>query len=540
MRVTGDKIAVIVNGDTEQRHLENAQRMLLSLRRDGYEVFLLNPRNLNRVEGGHYFTPTLPNLRALQEMLRSRANAHTDLVIATTGHGALFGDKAEIQLQDDFDHETVTSVLDGIPYDQRVIYMDQCYSGNWSKIFLNDPKTLFISLGSQNETDVCQEFNPLFWGDHIPDLNGDHAISFQERYAYAVHNVNFSIPQFLPSAGYRQKGQPLFAAHVQEVADASSLNEQLHGLQGGQYAIFELSAPWKCEPCDVYKPVFERFAATGGGQHLWLRTKDSNLATEWGVTAYPTVIIVNAHGDRFQIPNEMRNNVEEALSHFSLPFLKRIEIRIIKIERMQGEQDRLEAFKEVTKQLQDSGLKEKTVPYFNQLATMADQFVDPSRRTRALIYIASGLYENGQKEAALHLLDRSIPATKLIRSQTDQSILFGLTASYWYKFGENVPGRRESAFDLFIGAILLAQKIKDTNDNGRADKAFALGTIAFQACYVGLSPMALSTFKDAIAAARQIRNKRMRKVQLSDLEYMISNSRLKDENQLTLTLGRRD
>lgn len=100
----------------------------------------------------------------MQERLKTKTSHDTDLVIATTGHGDQVGDAGTLCLQDGCDGDTVVSILDTIPFAKRFVYMDQCYSGNWNKIFLNDPKTLFVSAGSKNEQDVCQEIAPLFWG----------------------------------------------------------------------------------------------------------------------------------------------------------------------------------------------------------------------------------------------------------------------------------------------------------------------------------------------------------------------------------------
>ena len=142
------------------------------------------------------------------------------MVIYTTGHGDEDKQTGEGKLcleKDSHDEKAdrcqgkvVADLLDSIAFKQRVVVMDNCYGGNWKDTFLNDPRTLFISGGSPNETDVCQESAPRLWApkSQIKDSNRDGKISWSERFAHLMEDQpNSSFPQFMASKDFEDIGK---------------------------------------------------------------------------------------------------------------------------------------------------------------------------------------------------------------------------------------------------------------------------------------------------------------------------------------------
>lgn len=309
------KYALILNGDFEMRHLTNVSRSLKTLKEGGFETFVASPVK-PEISYDHYITPTLAGIQTLVNGLQSKIDENDQLVIYTTGHGRFENGEGELCFEGGCDYQTIAPLLDGIRYGQRTVIMDQCYGGNWAKIFLDDPKTLFVSAGSRCEPVCCNEFSPRFWGKDVPDLNGDGIVNWQERYAAAPSDKSLGRSQLLFSTGYIQEGQPPFDAKVLEIQSESEFKKALKSLLPGQYAVVMFSASW-CEVCKKYRPLFDQLALEAKGQLQFLFTEDETLASRYGVTQYPTIIVFNGQGDSLVVQD--RSKVLAAVSEFHLP-----------------------------------------------------------------------------------------------------------------------------------------------------------------------------------------------------------------------------
>lgn len=319
------KYAVVVNGDArELRHLENVQRAVTALKREGYEVYVANPVRVSGAD--HYRKGNLRDLEGLVAELNQRIDANDELVIYTTGHGGeeKTSGAGTLCLTDGCAGAPVARLLDAIRHGQRTVVMDNCYGGNWNKIFTNDPKTLFISGGSKNEIDSCQEMAPRLWApkNTIPDLNHDGKISWQERYAHAMQPPpSHSAPQFVASAGYTQAGKAPFPATVLEVKTTGEMDRALGALRPGQYAVVTFSATW-CEPCKKYEPMFHKMAGEAGGQYLFIHTNNEEIGREYHVTGYPTVMVINYQKATFVISD--RERALHEIANFNLTKAQRL------------------------------------------------------------------------------------------------------------------------------------------------------------------------------------------------------------------------
>ena len=197
----------------------------------GYETYVASPESPAQPVD-HYVTPTIDNVVKLIQGLKKDIDANDELVIYTTGHGAMPGEAAPLCFEKkcyDF-----SKILDGIQYGQRVVVMDQCYGGSWGSIFLDDPATLFISASGPGET-AFADFPYSFWSQSVADF--DDGIDWQGRFEYAMESgIYYSLPQFIPSPGFEHAGTPPFEAEIREVANKKRLNDALSELKPGQYA----------------------------------------------------------------------------------------------------------------------------------------------------------------------------------------------------------------------------------------------------------------------------------------------------------------
>lgn len=523
MVVLSKKLAVIVNGDTEKRHLQNVVMIADRLKEMKYEVFVANPKPVQGVAPDHHVQPTIGGLKQLSEVMQGKANSNTDLVIATTGHGIQYNDTVHLVLKDGSDYNTVSAILDGIPYGQRMVYMDQCYSGSWNSLFLNDPKTLFVSGGSKNESDMCQEFTPWFWGKTVPDYNQDGQINWQERYAAAIPHVLFSSAQFIPSPGYRLPGKAPFPNSVQVFHDQAALNSFQSTLRSGQYAVIEFSMT-DCKPCQDYAPTFNQLAKNGGGQQLWLRTENVDIAKAWGISEFPSVVIVNTGGEQMRIPTELRKDIPAVLAQFSLSLERRLQIRMDRAERINNDDDLFELIKDVVEQLEKSNLNHGAEKYSKQLVELADKMGDPSSRLTAHKNIAGAMIENGLVEEAYKLYDGCLAGSSRIKSRVARIRLRAFTAL------ELSDYHRWFDFDRWVqAALVFADTYSDAKEMRREPEEYsmAFGYLAFSMAHVGgLLDLAGYTFNQAVQSAGKIRGRKKRMDVLEELSLFRSITQL--------------
>lgn len=475
------KIALIIQPDTERRHLENMERSLgnyFETEGEAYETYVASPEKPSAPHD-HYFRATSTGIQRMIQAARSTMGPEDELFIYTTGHGELDKGRAVLCLENGCrDTIGLARLLDGIPSKIRRIVMDQCYSGNWNRIFMDDPSTLFISPGSRNETVCCQEMAPRLWApaNEIPDLNEDGIVSWQERYAYAAVGIQSSSPQFLVSPGYVPDGRGSFEKGVVEVADKEGLERALKKLYPGQYAIITFAADW-CATCKAYAPQFDAMAKNGTGQHLWIRTENEDLAKMWGIMEYPTVVVVNSNGQGRVLVD--RNNVEVELAGFELSKKERLSNKLAAAERVEVPYRQTKIFRRVISDPVEEKPKKDVTSVLNQLTSAAKKIKDPSDRVHAFLKIAAALVEAGPKEKAASLFKRSIAAAKKIKNPVERSQVFGAIddalGEAWLNGGMNVCA-------LCDQLIAYAENIEDLFE--RVDVLNAIDN-SFQICRGG-------------------------------------------------------
>ena len=307
------RIAVILNGDTETRHIKNVSFAAQFFKENGYDLYIASP-NEPPTKAIRVVSPTKEGISSLISNLKNRVDDDDEIFIYTTGHG---GDEKGgcLVLENEClpKNDPTFKRLFELPYGKRTVLMSQCYAGNWLRIFADSPRTLFISAGSEGERVCCQDFDPFFFKSNkdIPDKNGDGFISLKERYAYALSHHQSSLSLFLPSLDYKDTGisgnrqeKSHFETKIHNVKTIENYKKLLKTLMPGDVAVVLFSMPW-CGACDLYKPTFERLAKDAGGKALFIyvTNADDDEWEKFKINSYPTVMLIDHQGRRVKVEN---------------------------------------------------------------------------------------------------------------------------------------------------------------------------------------------------------------------------------------------
>ena len=273
----GRKLALVVNGDSETRHLGNVERALEVLELDGWLRFVVSPEAPAAGAEVHV-DGDLGGLQSIVEQLKEELTSADELLIYTTGHGDKEGDQPTLCLKSDgYLYEEVWALLDINEGRRRTVVMDQCYSGDWAPVFNDDPATLFISTGNDDEKTSCGEWSPLFWSgaEHVADRDRDGVISWRERFGHAVDKgLLTTSPRLLATSGHRSPASTPFEATVRSFPAGDGedpevwLTEQLARLSPGQFALVQ-----RCDEaikCAADGLSLDALAKQIAGEHLVL------------------------------------------------------------------------------------------------------------------------------------------------------------------------------------------------------------------------------------------------------------------------------
>lgn len=305
------RIAVIVNGDTKketiENHKEDVNRTGQLLKDNGWEMYVASTSK-PEFATSMYVDGTSAGVQKLASELGKFMDDDDEFLVFLSGHG---GTNC-LGLKDDcvpFKGGPLGRLL-SLPHDDRTVVMTQCYSGNWASIF-SDSGTLFVSQGSKGELTYCGQFRPYFFApdSEVPDMNGDGAISWQERYAHAVSKPQGTLTLFIPGIEYKDTGPsgkakeaPPFDGKVQTVRKKEELDEILAKLRPGDVAFVELSTTW-CPACREYEPQYETFARQAGGKALFISIPngDEDRWKDISVGHFPAVLLMDSAGRKSEI-----------------------------------------------------------------------------------------------------------------------------------------------------------------------------------------------------------------------------------------------
>lgn len=509
-----DHYALLINPSAEPRHLEKTELGLGVLSAAGYETFVASPVSPAQPVD-HYVTSTIDNVRELIANLKGKIDADDELVIYTTGHGAMPGKVAPLCFEKkcyDF-----SKTLDGIQYGQRVVVMDQCYGGSWGSIFLDDPGTLFISASGPGEM-AFADFPYPFWSQSVADF--DDGIDWQGRFGNAVESgMYYSLPQFIPSPDFTHPGTPPFEAEAREVANKKGLNKALDELEPGQYAAVLFSD----DSCGV--STFDEQAAANGGQHLWLRTNNKKLAKGYGVKDFPAVMIVDANGHTNMASEGMA--VEEAIAQFHIAPKEIAFEMIAAAEAIDDPWECANKLGILAMIFTKRDLYGSAVPVFEELIRVAMGIKGGTwDRTDALESISSHLTDasfkkeeiaaifEDLKEAAGGIKDREL------RAETLHHVALDLARA----------GFTEEAVSVFEKSIKTAEKIKDARN-----REVELRIMISRTDYALFEEEALKAIEISIEAALKIKDDKQRSLIEEKLSFHITEAGLEGQIELSLS-----
>lgn len=305
------KLALIINPDSQTDTAAcsrcSVERSLRVLKSQGYETFVAS-REHPQTPVDHYAAPTQSGIRGL--IVQLNADDNDDLVIYVLPHGTrvreagLFCTDKDCYSEDDLG-------LDAIPFGKRTVILHQCYSGNWTKIFTDDPNTLFMSQGSRDEIAYQDGFDDIFWKKDAAD--------WPQRFAAAVNvGPHEYFPQFIITPGYTFARTPVEKSAVVYLADQDALTQTLKNLQPGQYAIVASSSAL------VHTPTAQAFLSAfkhRNSQQLFAQSFDPKRE---GIRAFYKVSATESV--EFTIANPRQ--IAEELSRFELTAGMRFELLI--------------------------------------------------------------------------------------------------------------------------------------------------------------------------------------------------------------------
>ena len=451
-----DHYALLINPSAEPRHLEKTEMSLAVLSAAGYETFVVSPE-VPAQPVDAYVTPTIDDIVILIKGLKKKIDGDDELAIYRTGHGSIPGKTAPLCLgKKCYD---VSKLLDGIEHGQRVVVMDQCYSGNWGKFFLDDPATLFISAGSPGEK-VSSEFPYSFWSQSVVD--GSDGIDWQGRFEYAMESgIYYSLPQFIPSPGFVQTGVPPFEVGVTDVANKKALNEALSELKPGQYAAVLFSD----DQSDV--STFDEPAEASGGQHLWIRTDNEKLAKAYGVKTFPTAMIVDSNGHTNIVSDGMA--VEEGIAQFHLTPEEVAMEEIAEVAAIDDPVELSSTLGVLADWLAKRELGEAAPQVFDELVRIANGLKDKELRAETLQDVAHGLAQAGFEKKAVSVFKKSIQIARGIKPTwfRDVELRIIITSTDYSVFGEEAL----AAIEISMAA---ARKIDDEDEFALIEEKISL------------------------------------------------------------------
>lgn len=335
----GRKIALVINSSSDPEHLDNVERSIAALGKDGYEIFLASTEKPSQINSIDRFVraDSQAAVAGLIEDLQLGKHGTTalgdqdELVIYGVGHGIDSQSGAGFCFGADCNKpsERIFKLLDSLKFGRRAVVLQSCFSGANARLFLDDPNSLFIASTSTGQISSLGELGHYFWSPDVEDGNKDGILSFQERYAhYRAHSLGQSFPLYLASPGYTSSGRSMFEPKADLVTTKSAFTEKIKKLKPGQYAFVMFSAH-HCSICPAKKPLFERQAYQAGGEYLFIIAHDEKdkepLSSFFpGIDTFPTYAIFDHTGRMHTIPLGDASDVVGDLRNFHIPMKERV------------------------------------------------------------------------------------------------------------------------------------------------------------------------------------------------------------------------
>lgn len=329
-----NKYAVILNGSAETLALQEIRRVSGFFEKNGYDMFVASPED-RLFNNTYYFEPTSAGMVKLAGRVLSLVDDDDEVVIYGGGHG----DKSDggcLKMKDRCVSKTdpVFTKLFNLPAGKRAVIMNMCFSGNWANLFIDDPKTFFVSAGSCGEEVLFDDFDRSFFANEkkIKDADKDGKISWRDRFLHTARQQRGSRGCYVGS----QTKSPAVAGDVRQCSrflpktyQARSVGEYeglLKQLRDGDLAVVMIGIP-SCGRCKTYSSQFRKMAERPMQTALFIEIPNgeddrwSVLREKLKIEAYPSVFLADAQGHLLLIEkNKMDNPLADA------PALKQLAI----------------------------------------------------------------------------------------------------------------------------------------------------------------------------------------------------------------------
>ncbi|MEE8424992.1 MAG: hypothetical protein V3S11_04150 [Elusimicrobiota bacterium] len=228
-----DKYGVIINGDTEWRHQENA-RLFYDFYKDYYgmqdaNIYVLTTTFTAKTQGANNVESTVKGLTDTLTALIAKIDDNDLLYVYTTGHGAQGtmtppgGQPQVVEILALQNHAVVPAEVFAMAIRRtkaaRITYVgDQCNSGGFARAMTSDKSrdVLAISSVDPDNSTVCNFFTPPFL-DAFKDMKNDNdpkdgriseweAFKVATNYSQTAHAAN-GFPAAAASTRYMTSGK---------------------------------------------------------------------------------------------------------------------------------------------------------------------------------------------------------------------------------------------------------------------------------------------------------------------------------------------
>ncbi len=343
MTVNGtQRYAIIINGDTEPRHLKNVDRAVQALESESnFNISVVSPQK-PKIAVDQHLGAYASALESLVTGLSKKMDGDDELVIYLTGHGNS-GKSGEgcLALEDAcYSLSELNQMLSKLPCQRRFLIADACKSGSSLSLF-DDNKTTIVTLGAKGENTQCDSFSPFFWSQ-LGDIDSDKDgwITIQERFDYALQQnpilisaAQFYSPLKAPESRSFSGGvdnTPPFDGQPHDVNNLAEFNTARAKLKPSERALVLFTAPHRCGPCREYDSSgeFTRLAKEYGHRTLFLRAIETpDTMGEWGdyMQVVPALAYMDHEGNLYKLDQEQRKS---PLAYYRDAILSNDEVRL--------------------------------------------------------------------------------------------------------------------------------------------------------------------------------------------------------------------
>jgi ankyrin repeat protein/thiol-disulfide isomerase/thioredoxin len=321
-------LALVLNGDTEARHVKNVKQAYRRFINNYDYVHILSPVLESKNEGNLFLeAPSQKNISHAINQIRTKLtqNPQSELFVYTTGHGDLNNGKAQLVLPDGYaDLSELAKLQKEFPQAKFTVVMDQCYSGNMKEDFTS-ANTLFYANSAPDETTNCVRFAEAFWRKEIPDQDQNRKISIAERIQYAKENLEDEFKtkyQLAAGQDYYDTGiHPQDLVNYIKVESANALEKELKN-PDSDVKVVMFSTTW-CGPCHTYEPEYKFIGDQFKGSANFIKYQppheqgEEEMNTQYNISKYPTIKIFKNGKEVFEVND--RAQLSEILSKYTKP-----------------------------------------------------------------------------------------------------------------------------------------------------------------------------------------------------------------------------